>query len=70
MAFQRVFVIQLRDTGEFLSPELHWVTSLRAAGRLFDDEEARDTAHCNTFEPYQIHSFWEQVQDGLRSVSA
>lgn len=54
----QVFVIQERDSGLFLSTELHWVRSLKAAGRCRDLDEAHDTARANTCEPYDVVSYF------------
>jgi hypothetical protein len=60
---QRFFVIQNRETGAFLSPNLFWVKTLRQAGRLYDAQEAFDTAeHNNDGDSYDIISFYEQVK--------
>lgn len=53
------FVIQDRRTGLFLTEELGFASSFARAGRLFDREEAVDTAFDN-FDPgeFEIHEFF------------
>ena len=59
---RRVFVIQNKVTGAFLSPSLFWVTSLKRAGRLYDAQEAFDTADANSdCDDYEISSFYEAI---------
>ncbi len=57
---QRAFVIQERDTGYFLSPELLPVRSLARAGRCYSREEAVTTAQMNLQGvDWEVHSFFE-----------
>lgn len=58
---KQVFVIQDRESGLFLSESLAWVRPLKFAGRCFDFESAHDTARANTFEPYDVVSFFEKA---------
>lgn len=58
--FRRVYVIQCKATGEFLTENLFYCRSLRRAGRLYDAQEAIDTAVNNTNgDEFEIHSFFE-----------
>jgi hypothetical protein len=59
--FRQVFVIQCKSNGVFLTEELSFANSLRRAGRLYDIEEAQETARFNLSEDYEIHSFYEPV---------
>ncbi|MFA9439300.1 MAG: hypothetical protein QM803_18940 [Rhodocyclaceae bacterium] len=56
-----VFVIQERNSGLFLSEELHWVRSLRRAGRCDDYEAAVDTGRMNTDGEFDIHRLCELI---------
>lgn len=57
---RRVYVIQCKVTGEFLTENLFYSRSLKFAGRLYDPQEAIDTAENNlSGDPYEIHSFYE-----------
>jgi hypothetical protein len=59
--FRRVYVIQCKSTGEFLTPNLFYTKSLKRAGRLYDVQEAMDTADINISDrDYEIHSFYEK----------
>ncbi|MDR5172282.1 hypothetical protein IHQ56_10670 [Methylobacillus flagellatus] len=61
---RRVYVIQYRRTGEFLTQGLFYTRSLKKAGRLYDPQEAIDTAINNIDEgDYEIHSFFEGEED-------
>lgn len=53
------YVIQDRRSGLFLSEELGFVVSFAKAGRLYDIDEALDTAFDN-FDPgeFEIHEFF------------
>jgi len=61
VTFRQVFVIQCKSNGVFLTEELTYANSLRRAGRLYDIEEAQETARFNLSEDYEIHSFYEPV---------
>ncbi|MEZ0233104.1 MAG: hypothetical protein ACAH12_09715 [Methylophilaceae bacterium] len=57
---QRVFVIQCKSTGQFLTENLYYTKSLKRAGRLYDPQEAMDTADNNISDnDWEVHSFWE-----------
>jgi len=58
-----VYVIQDRVTGLFLTEELGFCKMLRDAGRLYDPEEAADTASDN-LDPgeFDIVCFWDRVR--------
>lgn len=55
----RVWVIQCTRSGNFLARDLSMVQSLKCAGRLYDAQEALDTARTNFLDDYEIHSFYE-----------
>jgi hypothetical protein len=55
----QVFVIQCVTTGEFLTSDLEYSRSLKRAGRLFDFQEAVETAHDNLDYDFEISSFHE-----------
>lgn len=57
------FVVQCRSNGLFLTNELDWARSLRFAGRLFDPEEALNTALDNLDpDDFEIHPLVEVLQ--------
>lgn len=57
------YVIQETDTGLFLAEDLSWVQSFRNAGRLYDREEAVDTAVWNAGKGgWEIHQFLVRVE--------
>jgi len=58
----RVWVIQDVETGKFLHLDLYLTSSLKEAGRAPDPLCARETALLNMDGPFEIHSFWEAVQ--------
>lgn len=55
----QVFVIQCASTGEFLTDDLNYSRSLKRAGRLFDVQEAAETAQFNLEHDYEIITFFE-----------
>lgn len=55
----QVWVIQDQRSGMFLRRDLGYARSLKEAGRLYDPQEAKDTARCQFGPDYEIHSFWE-----------
>lgn len=60
----RVYVIQRKSSGEFLTPGLFFSKSLKRAGRLNDYMEALDTADANLSDgDFEIHSFYEGTPD-------
>lgn len=59
---QRVWVVQCKSTGHFLSNELHMVRSLRLAGRAPDLECAIETGRLNFDEDFEVFSFFEPVE--------
>lgn len=63
LEFRRVWVVQQRSTGRFLSLELYLVKSLKNAGRAPDFECAHETGRLNLDEDYEVHSFYEPVED-------
>lgn len=60
---RRVWVVQQRSTGRFLSLELYFVKSLKHAGRAPDFECAHETGRLNLDGDYEIHSFYEPVEE-------
>jgi hypothetical protein len=56
------WVIQERSSGLFLSEELHWVRSLKRAGKCDDREAAVDTARMNTDCEFDVIPFVELVE--------
>lgn len=56
---QRVFVIQCRSTGHFLTNDLGFAHSLKLAGRAPDMDHAVETAHEHLDDDFEIHSFFE-----------
>lgn len=54
-----VWVIQCTHSGNFLGRDLQLHQSLTQAGRLYDQQEAKDTAICQLGYQYEIHQFWE-----------
>ena len=62
--FRRVFVIQCKSTGEFLTEHLFYTKSLKRAGHIYDAQVAFDTADWNISDrDYEIHSFYEETPD-------
>lgn len=57
--FVQVFVIQCRSTGEFMREDLTYSRLLSDAGRLYDVQEAAETAQWNLEQDYAISTFWE-----------
>lgn len=55
----QVFVIQCRSTGDFLREDLTYSRLLKEAGRLYDVQEAAETAQWNLEGDYEISTFWE-----------
>lgn len=62
-ALRRVWVIQDKITGCFLHLDLYLTKSLKDAGRAPDPLCARETADMNINGPYEIHSFYEPIED-------
>lgn len=59
---QRVFVIQERDTGKFLTPGFNYTYNLNRAGRIAEPENAVETAVYNLGPGnYEIYSFYEDT---------
>lgn len=60
--FRQFWIIQDVRTGQFLSVNLNWVSSLGRAGRLYDEGEAESTAAWNcSGDEYRIYSFFEPL---------
>lgn len=55
----QVFVIQCASTGEFLTEDLNYSRSLKRAGRLYDVQEAAETAQFNLEHDFEISTFFE-----------
>lgn len=60
---RRVWVVQQKSTGRFLSLELYLVKSLKNAGRAPDFECAHETGQLNLDSDYEVHGFYEPVED-------
>lgn len=60
---RRVWVVQQKSTGRFLSLELYLVKSLKNAGRAPDFECAHQTGLLNLASDYEIHAFYEPCDD-------
>ncbi len=58
---RRVWVVQCKSTGHFLSLELHLVRSLRLAGRAPDLECALETGRLNLDQDFEVFSFFEEI---------
>lgn len=56
---RRVYVIQCRSTGHFLTNDLGFAYSLKLAGRAPDLDHAVETAHDHLDDDFEIHSFYE-----------
>ena len=64
MSFRRAFVIQCKSTGEFLTPKGFFAKSLDRAGRVYDIQEAIDTAQMALSDgDYTISKIWEGEPD-------
>ena len=57
--FVQVFVIQCRTTGEFMRDDCTYSRLLSEAGRIYDVQEAAETAQWNLEQDYAISAFWE-----------
>jgi hypothetical protein len=55
----RVYVVQDARSGQFLRGDLGYSQSLKGAGRIYDMQEARDTAVSQIGYEWEIHEFWE-----------
>lgn len=55
----QVYVIQCKSTGEFLREDLTYSRLLVEAGRLYDVQEASETAQFNLDYDYAISTFFE-----------
>lgn len=64
---ERVWVVQCKSTGHFLSLDLHLVRSLRLAGRAPDLECAIETGRIHFDQDFEVFSFFEPVE--VESVS-
>lgn len=60
---RRVWVVQQKSTGRFLSLELYLVKSLKNAGRAPDFECAHETGRLNLDGDYEVHTFYEPCDD-------
>lgn len=63
--YREFYLIQNRHDGRFLTSELTYTNLAVKAGRLYDFEEALDTARLNLDGDYSIFSAYEKVQEGL-----
>ena len=58
---RKYWVIQAKGDGRFLTEDLRYTENLAFAGRLYDVEEAIETARYNLGEDYRLHSSYELV---------
>lgn len=63
--FREFFLIQYRHDGAFLTSDLRYTNLAARAGRIYDFEEALDTARLHFGEDYSIFSSYEKMQEGL-----
>lgn len=63
--FREFFIIQSRHDGRFLTSELTYTNLAIKAGRMYDFEEALDTARLNFDADYSIFSAYEKINEGL-----
>lgn len=61
---RRVWVIQCRSSGHFLTNDLGFSYSLKLAGRAPDLDHAVATAHDNLDDDFEIFSFYEMPKLG------
>lgn len=61
---RRVWVIQCRSSGHFLTNDLGFSYSLKLAGRAPDLDHAVETAHDNLDDDFEIYSFYEIPKPG------
>ncbi|MCE5180459.1 MAG: hypothetical protein LLG15_01530 [Betaproteobacteria bacterium] len=59
MNLRRVYVIQCRSSGHFLTNDLGFAHSLRLAGRAPDIDHAVETAHDALGDDFEVHTFFE-----------
>ena len=59
-----VWVIQQKSTGDFLHLDLYPTRSLKHAGRALDLECAHETGRLNLDGDYELHMFYELIDDG------
>lgn len=59
MNLRRVFVIQCKSSGHFLTEDLNYDHSLKKAGRAPDLDHAVETAIEHLGEDFEVHSFFE-----------
>lgn len=60
---RRVFVIQCKSNGMFLTWELGFAHSLKLAGRAPDYEHAVETAREWLDDDFEIHEFYEHQSE-------
>ncbi len=61
---RRVFVIQEKDTGKFLTSGLNYTYNLNRAGRIADVSEAVETAVLNIGPGnFEVYGFYEEEQN-------
>lgn len=61
---RRVYVIQCRSSGHFLTADLGFAHSLKLAGRAPDLDHAVGTAQEYLDDDFEIHSFFEMPRVG------
>jgi hypothetical protein len=59
LTIKQVWIIQCKSSGQFLTRELGYEFSLKRAGRLYDIEEALETASGNLDDDFEIHTFFD-----------
>ena len=59
LTIKQVWVIQCKSSGQFLTKDMNYEFSLKRAGRLFDLEEALETAHGCLDDDFEIHTFFD-----------
>lgn len=62
---KQVWIIQCKSTGHFLTTELGFCTSFKGAGRLYDYDEALDTALVNLEQDYELHTFFQITHEPI-----
>lgn len=55
----RVFIIQCLSNGLFMTDDLGYTKSFKAAARSMDYQDATDTGVLNLGNDFEIHSFYE-----------
>lgn len=61
--FVRVFIIQCRSTGEFLTVHLQYTHSFKRAGLFSDRQAALDTGVSCLGSDFEVHDFYKKEHD-------